>query len=174
MTDDDLRRLLAGGDRRSVGNAGPVAEMIAHSPPGIAAAVRLMGDDDPVVAMRAADALEKATRNDPALLAPHKGGLLGDLAEDPRQEVRWHLLQMLPRLPLTSAERAEAFAIAVASLSHPSRIVAADALSALFALSAGDGTLGASAVDHAERLTSSPSAAVRSRARRLLSARGPG
>lgn len=169
MNDEAMRRLLSGGDRRSIGKVREAVTRIAVSPSGVAAAVRLMGDADPIVSMRAADALEKATRAAPDLLSPHKTAFLGDLAKDARQEVRWHLLQILPRLRLTRAERVAAFAIAVDSLDHESRIVVANALSAMFDLSAGDAALGGMAERHAQRLRSSQSAAVRSRAKRLLS-----
>lgn len=168
MEDADLRHLLEGGDRRSIGQADAVARRIAGSAPGIAAAVRLMQDADPVVATRAADALEKATRADHDSLAPHKRTLLGGIAAISQQEVRWHLLQMLPRLRLDPAERAAAFALAEASLDHRSRIVAAYALSALFALSADDPVLRATAVAHAQARRSAPSAAIRTRVRQLL------
>lgn len=165
----ELRRLLAGGDRRSIGRVDEVVSRTCGSPSGISALVGLTQDADPLVGMRAADALEKATRFEPALLAPHKRRLLDEIAKDPRQEIRWHLLQMLPRLRLTPEERTDAFAIARDSLGHRSRIVAADALSAMFDLSVGDAALGKRAEDHAEQLMSAQSAAVRSRARRLLS-----
>lgn len=169
MKDDELRRLLGGGDRRSIGKVGEAASRIKASPSNVSVAIQLMRDTDPVISMRAADALEKATRADPGLLSPHTHAFLGDIAGNPQQEVRWHLLQMLPRLRLTPAERHEAFAIAVDSLDHHSRIVVADALSAMFGLSADNAALRRIAEYHAARLTSSRSAAVRSRAKRLLS-----
>lgn len=169
MNEEQLRRLLSGGDRRSIGRVGEAASRIARVPSGVSAAVRLMCDADPVVSMRAADALEKATRAAPDRLSPHKRALLGVIAANPQQEVRWHLLQILPRLRLTHAERARAFAIAADSLDHPSRIVVADALSAMFALCDEDAALRKRAERHADRLKSSPSAAVRNRAKRLLS-----
>jgi DNA transformation protein len=54
--------------------------------------------------MRAADALEKATRNDDSLLAPHKTTLLNVLDASDQAEVRWQLVQCLPRLSLTQRE----------------------------------------------------------------------
>lgn len=108
MDDKALRYLLSDGDRRSIGKVDEAVAGISGSPSGIAAAVRLMRDADPVVTMRASGALEKATRGDPGLLTPHKRELLGDIAAHPQQEVRWHVLQMLPRLPLTASEHAKA------------------------------------------------------------------
>lgn len=133
-----IRQMLCGGDLRSIGNADAVAGMIA------------------------ADALEKASRAHPMLLTPHKAFLLGPASRQTQQEVRWHVLQMLPRLAWTAAERETALQLGRDSLTHPSRIVAAEALSALFALGAGD------AGERAQALLASPHAALRSRARRLL------
>lgn len=127
-----------------------------------------MCDGDPIIRMRAADALEKSSRVHPAILMPHKNELLGEIAENPQQEVRWHLLQMLSRLQLSSAERTKALEIAIGSLHHHSRIVVAEALSALFRLSADEAEYMELAKEQAHRLSSSPFAAVRSRAKRLL------
>jgi hypothetical protein len=58
--------------------------------------------------MRAADAAEKVSGIQPGLLKPYKAGLLGLLSEAEQIELRWHLAQMIPRLPLTQAERRRA------------------------------------------------------------------
>jgi hypothetical protein len=168
MNEEELRHLLGSGDRRSIGDVGGIVPRIKSSPSLVNALVRLMCDADPVVSMRAADALEKASRDDPHILAPHKRELLGTIGKNPQQEVRWHLLQILPRLRLTRAEQTQAFEIATLSLRHHSRIVVADALSAMFKLSVGDAVQTQRAKSEAERLRSSSSAAVRSRAKRLL------
>jgi len=168
MDERELRDLLTGGDRRSIGKVDVVLSRIKVSPSSIDPLLRLIRDIDPLVGMRAADALEKASRANPEILVRHKHCLLGEIAENPQQEIRWHLLQMLPRLRLTPSERRRAFEIADNSLHHQSRIVVADALSAMFKLSAGDPDLMLRARDQAQRLSSSSSAAVRTRAKRLL------
>ncbi len=98
MLNASIRTVLAGGDRRSIGNAHALAATIADDPHLFDACVQAMSDDDPVVRMRAADAVEKASRSRPALLAPHKAALLGAISKINQHEVRWHLLQLLPRL----------------------------------------------------------------------------
>jgi hypothetical protein len=55
--------------------------------------------------MRAADAAEKVSAQEPRLLDRHKPQLLGLLAEAEQIELRWHLAAMIPRLHLTPAER---------------------------------------------------------------------
>jgi len=171
MKRDDLRELLAGNDRRSTGRADELAEMLLRHETLFAPTVRLMLDEDPVVRMRSADAAEKASRARQSLLAPHKEALLGDIAAVEQQEVKWHLLQMLPRLDLADGERARAFGIAQAALAHQSRIVQAEALSSLFALAGADPMLAKRACSLAEAATRSSAPAVRARARKLLELR---
>ena len=74
--------------------------------------IRCLWSDDPIVRMRAADAVEKVSRRYPDVLHPFKVELLGLLSEATQQELRWHLAQMIPRLELSERERhraAEAF-----------------------------------------------------------------
>jgi hypothetical protein len=61
--------------------------------------------------MRSAGAVEKVSSQRPEWLAPHKRVLLDIAARTGEQELRWHLAQMLPRLPLTPAERQRAVAL---------------------------------------------------------------
>jgi hypothetical protein len=60
--------------------------------------------ESPVLRMRAADAVEKISSQEPRLLKPFKSELLGLLVETDQKELRWHLAQMIPRLPLTKKE----------------------------------------------------------------------
>ncbi|HXX01050.1 MAG TPA: hypothetical protein VEJ00_07545, partial [Candidatus Acidoferrales bacterium] len=70
--------------------------------------IECLWSDDPIVCMRAADAAEKISVRKPALLAAFKAELLGLADETTQAELRWHLALMLPRLRLTSRERARA------------------------------------------------------------------
>jgi hypothetical protein len=172
MLNKSIRTVLAGGDRRSIGNAHALAVAISDDPRLFDSCVRAMSDDDPVVRMRAADAVEKASRSRPALLAAHKASLLGSIAEINQHEVRWHLLQILPRLSLTADERLEWFKRAVQWVQSDRRIVAAEALSALFGLARSDESLRAQAVTIAIQSLDGPSPALRARARKLLKSVG--
>src|SRR5574341_2667454 len=99
---------LAGGDRRSIGRANEVAREILRNPRLFGVLVEGMLAPDPLVRMRAADAVEKITVERPKLLAPHKAKLLGEVSQVDQQEVRWHLALMLPRLELNARERRQA------------------------------------------------------------------
>ncbi len=123
---------------------------------------------DPHARFAAADAAEKASRAQPALLAAHKTILLGVLLEFGQAGLRWHLLQMLPRLELDPAARRRVFDVACRWMQDGSRIVASEALTAMFALSEAGEDLRDHALDTARRLLASPSPALRARARKCM------
>lgn len=95
---------LAGGDRRSIGAATAIAEEIKAEPQRFPLVWRLLRHQDPLVRMRAADALEKASRQMPRQLQPFKMDLLGRRLEDGTPELRWHLLAMSACLALDQHE----------------------------------------------------------------------
>ena len=96
MDERELRDLLPGGDRRSIGKVDVVLSRIKVSPSSLDPLLRLIRDIDPLVGMRAADALEKASRANPEILVRHKHCLLGEIAENPQQEIRWHFCRCCP------------------------------------------------------------------------------
>jgi hypothetical protein len=172
MLNEAMRTVLSGGDRRSMRNADEMAATISDDPGLFGSCVRAMLDDDPAIRMRAADAVEKASRSRPELLAAHKAVLLGSIAAINQHEVRWHLFQILPRLSLTADEQFAWFKRAVQWMQSDRRIVAAEALSALFELSRSDELLRAQAVTIAIESLDGPSPALRARARKLLKSAG--
>lgn len=164
----DLRALLAGGDRRSIGRVPEIVATVQANPTLLAELVAAMGDADPVVRMRAADAVEKATAAHPEWLAPYTAQLLGPLAAVPQQEVRWHVAQLLPRLALDDDRRQVAAGILFGYLDDRSAIVRTCALDALTRLAAGDLELQARVVPALEAALRDGTPAERSRTRRLL------
>lgn len=104
MKDGRVRSMLEGGDRRSLGRASEVLELVRQKPEMIGALVRCLWDSDPRVAMRAADVMEKMSRERAGLLQRYKRELIGLAAETTQQELRWHLSVTVPRLRLTVAE----------------------------------------------------------------------
>jgi hypothetical protein len=123
-------------DRRSIGNADAVARRIARDARAFRLSIdTLARDKDTVLRDRAADAIERATRKHTELLQPHTRTLLQILHTSHQQEVQWHLLQVLPRLPLSRPERRRSFALCRSLLASHSRILAAEALTALCAIS---------------------------------------
>jgi hypothetical protein len=118
--------------------------------------------------MRSADAIEKASRKQPDLLEGYKRALLRLFHSDEQKEIRWHLLQMLPRMRLTQKEQRDAFHLCRSLLNDPSRIVAAEALTALCKLAELQAQLLDEAVLLLKANSRSDSAAVRARARKLI------
>ncbi len=167
MQEADLRGHLLGCDRRSVGGADAAARAVIDRPALLGPLIALLADGDPLVRMRAADAAEKATRNRHAILQPLTEQVL-EAAGHPQQEVRWHALQMLPRLALAGDALEQAFTLAQASLAHPSRIVQCEALTALFALSGQDPARRALALAQAEVALTKGPPSLRARARQLM------
>jgi HEAT repeat protein len=163
-----LVRCLQGGDRRSLGrSAAAVRDMVAD-PALVGGLIGGLDDPDPFVRMRAADALERATRAHPARLAPFKTRLLRLARSSVQHEVRWHLAQILPRLPLTRRERALAVTMLHGYLRDRSSIVRTCALQALAELAAADPALRPAARATIEAAMFDGTPAMRARGRKLL------
>ncbi len=100
----EIVKKLQGGDLRSIGQANEVVADILADPSLFIPVFEAMSSPDPVIRMRAADAVEKVTRTNPAWLDPFKKRIIEELSQIGQQEVRWHLAQMFPRLELDEAE----------------------------------------------------------------------
>lgn len=137
--------------------------------PGLASVlVNALDDDDGIVRMRAADALEKLTRDRPGLLAKHRRHLLDSMLRWEQQEIRWHVALMIPRMDLTTKQRVQAAERLKAYLEDPSIIVRTCAMEGLAELELGEpGTL-PWVEPLIEELTMTGTAAMRARGRKLL------
>jgi hypothetical protein len=161
--------MLEGSDRRSIGQADQVAGLILKQPKLLRELISCLWREDPVVRMRAADAAEKVSAQNPRLLARYKAQLLGLLAETTQIELRWHLAQMVPRLPLTSSERKRAAASLRRYLEDDrSSIVRTWSLNALAELSQNDAALRSETKQLLEEALHSGTPAMKARARTLL------
>ena len=164
----NIVRKLTGGDRRSIGRANEVAKEIARDRSAFARVFAAMLDPDPVVRMRAADALEKASALNPGALQPFKRRLLAKLPSIDQQEVRWHVAQMLPRLRLTPQERDHAISLLLDYLNDKSSIVKTSAMQALADFALQDKQLRLRVRPILENLTAVGTPAMRARGRKLL------
>jgi len=106
MNTEPFSSLLQGGDRRSIGRSDEAVESVRRAPERFDELWACLAHEDPVVRMRAVDAVEKITRFDATVLASRKQALLSNAFDDGTPEVRWHLIAMLRRVPLASAELA--------------------------------------------------------------------
>jgi len=162
------RILLSGGDRRSIGRANEVVDLVLAQPKRIGELTELLWDLDAVVRMRAADALEKISRERIELLQAYKSELLGLMAETSQQEMRWHLAVLIPRLEMTPEERRRAVGILERYLGDRSSIVKTFAIQGLWELSLGDAALRPKVVELVRELTRTGTPAMRARGRKLL------
>jgi hypothetical protein len=165
-----FQHALQGGDRRSVGNANEVAELVLRRPGRLPELIRCFYDPDPIVRMRAADAAEKVSTKKPELIEPFKGELLSLAAQATQQELRWHLALMLPRLSLTAGERRLAIAAFREYLGDKSSIVKTCALQTLVELSRGSAELEAATLQLLENALRTGTPAMKARGRQLLAA----
>ena len=163
-----LGALLSGGDRRSLGRAAEVLELVRAQPERVEELVQLLWDSDSVVRMRAADCLEKLSLEPEFELREYKAELLGLMAESSQQEVRWHLALMAPRLQLSAAEIRRAAAILEGYLDDHSSIVKTCAMQGLWELSLQNAGLRRQVLELVRLAARDGTAAMRARARNLL------
>lgn len=102
---------LRGGNPRRLGEADRIAAEVAASRPLLGELCDCLRDSDPVVRMRAADALEKVAREHPDWFTDRVEWLLTDVAAIDQPSVRWHLAQVLAEVPLTTPQRRRAIAL---------------------------------------------------------------
>jgi hypothetical protein len=159
---------LRGGDRRSIGNVSEVVAAVQKKPDLLKDLVTGLSDEDPVVRMRAADAMEKISFENPQSLQPFKTELIGLARQTQQQELRWHTAQMIPRLKLTPEEAATVTDIFFDYLGDKSKIVVAFAMQALSDLALKRGAASARMIRAIEKLARSGSPAIQSRGKKLL------
>lgn len=171
----DLRAELAVG-RHALhpGRAQEIAEWIGDLPRRIPSLIELMWDDDPGVANRAADVLERVSRwASPAAMRAilqFKEPLIGLLAEATLPKVRWNLALTVPRLKLTVAECRRVSAALNGYLDDASSIVKTAALHGLADLTRQDASLALDVTDLLRMAERTGTPAMRARSRILLKA----
>ncbi len=138
---NDILDKLRGGDLRSTGNADAVAKEIANNPGLFEVVFNGIYDDDPVVRMRVADAVEKASRKRPELLAGYSSKIFSLLESVDQQEICWHVAQISPRLDLTKSEEKQIIELLKRLLSHKSKIVRVSAMDAMATFAERDETI---------------------------------
>jgi hypothetical protein len=164
----DLLSKLRGGDRRSVGRVAEVVTTVEKEPAQFKYLVSGLFEPDPIVRMRAADAMEKISRSTPRSLQPFKAQLVGLARETEQQELRWHLTQIVPRLELTAAETRKVTNIFIDYLSDDGKIVVTFAMQALAHLAVKKEAVSARVLKIIETLTQNGSPAIRARGKKLL------
>jgi hypothetical protein len=163
----DLRRLLSGGDRRSVAGSERAHALIRADPKRIAELASLARDEDWLVSMRALDLLEKLAHERADWVQPFKKLFLGPLADRDKWEIRLQVVRTLPLLSWTPRERARVIEILSRDIEHPQKFVRAWALDSLATLARTDHALMPGILRAIEAAELSGSKALEVRARRI-------
>lgn len=163
-----LLQSLSGGDRRSIGRSNQAVAIVLGQPELMKVLFRGIESADPVLRMRCADAIEKATVSRPDLLVPYKRKLLGKLSRVEQQEVKWHVAPMLARLPLSGKEQACVLGTLLGYSRDRSSIVKAMAMQALVDLAVRSPRLMSEVKRHIEELSAVGTPAMQARGRKLL------
>ena len=126
------REMLGGGDLRSIGKADALAASVSEQAQ-FDTLFAMLRDEDRKVAMRAADAVEKVTRTQPAFLTAHHAALVDLLLKGGNKELKWHLALLASRVKLSRHELDTVWdkLSAWATSNSESRIVRVNALQAL-------------------------------------------
>jgi hypothetical protein len=160
--------MLLGGDRRSIGRANEVVQIILQQPEKFDDLFQGFYELDPIIKMRTADAIEKITAEKPDLLIPYKQRII-DLVDKINQiEVQWHFAQIIPRLPLSEIEIYKAYQMIENYLLSTSAIVKTFSYQCLLELALQDPALLPQTRKHLEIGMTSPTKAVQSRCHKLL------
>jgi HEAT repeat protein len=164
----NIFKKLQGGDRRSIGKVQEVLKDVSKDPSQFEILIQGMLHEDPLIRMRAADAVEKFTAKHPEYLHPHKQIIIQQISKLEQQEVRWHVAQIFPRLMVTDAEKKRIIKILQDYLQDKSKIVVTFALQALSDFGAKDPILRHEVRSILSHYAKTGSPAIKNRATKLL------
>jgi len=171
----EIRRLLSGGDRRSIAQSDRVRLMIERSPSRVIELVALTVDEDWLVTQRALDLLEKLAHEHPDWIAPHKKIFIGPLAASDKWEVRLQIVRALPLFPWSPTQAHRVEEILLENVAFPQTFVRAWALDGLATLAERRVALRPIVQRHHHEFERSPSKALQARARQIRARlNGPG
>lgn len=100
----ELREMLSGGNRTSVGRAAEVIDLASESESALESIYDLFFDQDPVIVMRSSYVAMRIAEQNPQSVEPFKGFILKNLANFKQQEIRWHVPQLLMHVNLKPNE----------------------------------------------------------------------
>lgn len=163
----DFISRLAGGKRQSIGESNAVAQEVRDEPHRAAELWEAVWFPDPLVQMRAVDALEKVSAAHPDVLLGHEAEVLEDMPASELPEVRWHVGLLIPRLELDGRRLRFAAEVLDRLMGDPSRLVQVNALDGIIRLADQHPKVGDLADAAMTRAAQSPHASLRARARRL-------
>lgn len=98
-----FEQLLNSGDLRSLDGVEMVVKMI-DSTAEFDILFSCLKSKNRLIVMRAADAIEKVTRNHPTYLEKHKVEILHYISLVQNKELKWHLAQLVTRIMMDNSE----------------------------------------------------------------------
>lgn len=130
---ENIKSLLVGGDLRSIGESEKIIKLI-NSQDDFDVLFSFINNDDRIIVMRAADSIEKITRDKSKYLDKHKQKIIELSNKAINKELKWHLAQIISRLSLTNEEITQVFTILKKWVldKSESKIVRANSLQTLF------------------------------------------
>jgi hypothetical protein len=167
---ETIREMLVPGRTLDVGRVWEVVELIEGQPRKFAQLINCLFEEDPAIVSRAADALERVTRDRPHQAQLWKEALIGLLSETNEKKVRWNLALTIPRLKLTVPECRRTAAVLNTWLDDPSSIVKTSALHGMADLTRQDPDSLPDVLDLLRLAARSGTPAMRARSRILLKA----
>ena len=119
--------------------------------------------------MRAADVVEKVSKQYPEYLQPFKRQLIHEIARIPQQEVRWHAAQMFSYLSLTSKERNQVIKILLSWIENEkSNIVRVMSLQTIADFTKQDKKIKNQIMPLLQKFVTNGNPSLRSRSKKLL------
>ena len=167
---ETIRQMLAPGRPLDPGRVWEVVELIEGQPRKLAQLIECLFDENSAIASRAADALERVTRDRPHHAQRWKEPLLGLLTETTEKKVRWNLALTIPRLKLTIPECRRISSVLSTWSDDPSSIVKTAALHGMADLTRQDPESLPDVLDLLRVAGRSGTPAMRARSRILLKA----
>lgn len=130
-----FRKILEGGDLRSVGRSNEIVKQIVNQR-SLDELFQHLNDRDRKVVMRTADIIEKVTLRYPDFLQKHKTNLLTLCRTAVDKELTWHLALLVSRIKLTDKELGSTWNLLTnwATDKSESKIVRVNSIQGLFNL----------------------------------------
>ena len=164
---ESLRRLLAGGDRRSSAKSAVALAIVRENVSRIGELAVLTEDSDWLVVMRAIDLLEKLAHENAVWIEPYKHVFIGPLADSDKWEIRLQIVRALPLFTWKPKERSRVIDILVRDVSYPQTFVKAWALDSLATMLESSPVLQPLVLQHLQKFEQSGSKALSARARHI-------
>lgn len=133
---NDIKKYLQGGDLRSIADVEQLIPLI-KTQKDFDKLFQFLSSDNRLIVMRAVDAIEKITRDQPEYLDAYKSRLITLLRTARDKELKWHLVLMVSRINLSGNELEQVWNKLkdFARDKSESKIVRVNSLQALYELS---------------------------------------